>query len=312
MIKVLVTGTAGFIFSNFIRQVIPSNPNYQFVGVDKLVKEYNINNLYTSNPAYNFYLADIADSHTIDRIFQLEKPNIVIGGAAESFVDNSITDVMPFLHSNIIGTQTIINACLKHKVDKYVHISSDEIYGQQLNQSDRPWIESDPLQPRNPYATSKAAAELIVNSAHITHGLQYQITRSCNVFGARQKRENLIPHIIHALHQGTPIRIHGNGLNFRQYIYVHDEVNAIMAIIKRGKINQVYNIGDNNYFSNLEMVNNIANIMNKHPDITFIEDRKAHDFGYSVNTNKIRELGWKPKSNFKDNLNKTVYGIING
>jgi len=298
--KVLVTGTLGFIFSNFIRQV--DHPDYQFVGLDKAVKEYNLDNMTDGK----FYLTDIADAHTIDRIFTLEKFDIVIGGAAESFVDNSITDIMPFLHSNIIGTQVLINACLKHKVERYIHISTDEVYGQKLSRDERPWIETDPLLARNPYSASKAAAELIVMAAHNTHGLPFQITRSCNVFGPRQKAENLVPHIITSIHKHKPITIHGTGLNFRQYIHVEDEISAIMTILQRGRLNTVYNIGDNNYYANLEMVEQIADFMNKTPEITFITDRKAHDFGYSVNCDKLRELGWKPASNFKTNLAKTI------
>lgn len=303
MKKVLCTGTLGFIFSNFIRKVVKEHPNYEFVCVDKAVKDYNLDNMY---PECQFYLADIADAHTMDRIFQIERPDIVIGGAAESFVDNSITDVMPFLHSNIIGTQTLINCCLQYKVEKYIHISTDEVFGQQLSRDDRPWIETDPMLPRNPYACSKASAELIVLAAHYTHGLQYNITRSCNVFGPRQKKENLIPHIIHSLKNEAAIRIHGTGLNFRQYVYVDDKVNAIMQIIKQGRVNQIYNIGDNNYFTNLEMVQQIANVMQIRPNITFIEDRKCHDFGYSVSPQKLRDIGWRCKGTFLDNLEKTV------
>ena len=246
----------------------------------------------------------------MNRIFTLEKPDIVIGGAAESFVDNSITDVMPFLHSNIIGTQVVINMCLEHKVEKYIHISTDEVYGQKKSRDDEPWREHEPMLARNPYACSKAAAELIVLAAHNTHGLNYQITRSCNVFGPRQKKENLVPHIIHSLHNGSNTRIHGNGLNFRQYIYVDDEIDAIMTILRAGKINTTYNIGDNNYYTNLEMVENIASVMGKRPNIQFIEDRKAHDFGYSVNSEKLRQLGWRPKNTFQEALEKTVKSYV--
>lgn len=305
MVKtVVVTGVCGFIFSNFIRQVA-SNSNYRFVGVDKLVKEFNIDNMY-KHSNYKFYLADISDAHAMDRIFQIEKPDIVIGGAAESFVDNSITDIMPFLQSNVIGTQVLINACLKYNVEKYVHISTDEIYGQVLKMLGNHWKEDAPLQPRNPYAASKGAAELIVRTAHETHGLQYQMTRSCNVYGPRQKRDNLIPHIITSLLNDTNIRIHGDGENFRQYIYIDDEISAIMKIIEEGKINEVYNIGAWNYNTNLQMVNGIARLMNKPPKIEFIADRKAHDFGYSVDTDKLEGLGWFPETKFTDGLLNTI------
>lgn len=303
---ILVTGVCGFIFSNFIRYVSIYFPQYTFVGVDKLVKDYNIDNMYEGTN-YKFYLADIADKHVMERIFQMEKPDIVIHGAAESFVDNSITNIDPFLHTNIIGTQCMIDCALKYKVSQFIHISTDEVYGQQFSKLDPAWKESKSLGPRNPYAASKAAAELIVKTAHHTHGLQYKMTRSCNVYGPRQKFDNLIPHIITNLKTNNPINIHGNGLNFRQYIYVEDKITAIMKILEFGSINETYNIGAYNYFTNLEMVQEIADVMCiKNPQINFITDRKAHDYGYSVSNAKLQYLGWSPKHNFKEALIKTV------
>lgn len=307
--KILVTGTLGFIFSNFIAKACIDNPSWSIVGVDKAVKDYNLDNWW-QHDNYRFYLADIADAHTMDRIFRLEQPDVVIGGAAESFVDNSITDIMPFLHSNVIGTQTLINACLKYKVERYIHISTDEVYGQQQSRDSKPWVETDPLQPRNPYAASKAAAEHIVIAAHNTHGLQYNITRSCNVFGPNQKRENLVPHIITSLSNQAAVRIHGTGLNFRQYIHVRDKVSAILTILDRGQPNTTYNIGDNNYYSNLEMVDNIARIMGTQPAIAYIPDRKAHDFGYSVNSDRLRNLGWQPRRSFIQALEATISSYV--
>lgn len=303
--KILITGTLGFIGSNFIRTVTRRYPEYQWVGVDKAVYNYNLDNSF-EHLNYKFYLADIADQHTIERIFEIEKPDIVIGMAAESFVDNSITDIMPFLHTNVIGTQVLINASLKHKVNRYLHISTDEVYGQQLTKNNGGWTEDDPLNPRNPYAASKAAAELIVKTAHETHGLEYQMTRSCNVFGPRQKKDNLIPHIITNLKNGTPIKIHGNGQNFRQWIFVEDKINAIMRILLKGQPNEVYNIGAPKFTTNLEMVQEISKMLDIEPEIEFIADRKAHDFGYHVNAGKLRALGWEPWHSFNENLKRTI------
>ena len=307
--KILVTGSLGFIFSNFVRMWGGEKHSLSLVGLDKAVYDYNLNNAHSASN-YTFYLADLGDSHILEKVFSLEKPDIVIGGAAESFVDNSITDIMPFLHTNVIGTQNLVNACLKHGVKKYVHISTDEVYGQQLTRDCIPWNEASRLAPRNPYACSKAAADLIVMGAHETHGLQYNITRSCNVFGARQKRENLIPHIIHGLLEDKPIRIHGTGNNFRQYIWVNDVCRAIMKVALDGIPNRVYNIGDDNYYSNLEMVELIAKLMGKQPNVEFIQDRKAHDFGYKVEWSLLRSLGWKPLSwsglNFESKLGQTI------
>jgi len=304
MQKVIITGTLGFIGSNFIRKVVPKYSEYQFIGIDNAVKTYNLDNSF-NDPNFKFYLADISDIHIMNNIFSIEKPNIVIGMAAESFVDNSITNIAPFLHTNVIGTQVLIDMCLKYKA-KLIHISTDEVYGQKLSVNDPAWIENDPILPRNPYSCSKGASELIVNAAHYTHGLQFNMTRSCNVFGPRQKRENLIPHIINSLIHNTEIKIHGTGNNFRQWVFVDDKIDAIMNILKNGKSNETYNIGTNSFYTNLEMVNYIAKLMNKDPKITFITDRKSHDMGYSVSADKLKTLGWKPQVSFNEGMKRTI------
>lgn len=305
MKKVLLTGTLGFIGSNFIRKVTKEYPDYRFIGLDKAVKDYNLNNRF-EHPNYKFYFGDIADEHLLNNIFTIEKPNIVIGMAAESFVDDSISNIMPFLQSNIIGTQTLINMCLKHNVEKYVHVSTDETLGQAFSKDAKGWKEEEKIAPRNPYACSKAAAELIVLSAHYTHGLQYNITRSCNIFGPRQKKQNLIPHIITSLLYNKEIHIHGNGKNFRQYCYVDDKIDAIMKIVEHGKGNEIYHIGDNNLLTNLEMVEYISSLMKITPKIKFIENRKAHDFGYKVDFSKLKELDWSHQGYFEDDMKTTI------
>lgn len=305
MKTILVTGTLGFIFSNFVRRVVPKCTEYRFVGVDKAVFSYNLENSY-KHDNYKFYLADISDAHAINRIFELEKPDMVIGGAAESFVDNSITDIMPFLQTNVIGTQVLVNSCLKHGVEKYIHISTDEVYGHQMSLDDAGWKEDAPLLARNPYACSKGAAELIVRAAHHTHGLQYQITRSCNVYGPRQKKENLVPMIINNLLDSRPVTIHGNGLNFRQYIHVNDKIDAIMALVRSPKINTVFNIGDANFKRNIEMVHYIAKAMHLKQYVQYIDDRKAHDYGYKVDYNKMIETGWAPRVDFNSGMMETI------
>lgn len=299
MKTILITGTLGFIFSNYMEK----ESKYRLVGLDKAVKKYNLDNM---NGNHKFYFADIMDSHALDNIFTIEKPDIVIGGAAESFVDNSITDILPFLNTNIIGTQNLINMCLKHKVEKYIHISTDEVYGQMECKEDQAWHESFPLNPGNPYSASKACGEHIVRAAHNTHGLQYQITRSCNVFGKNQKDENLIPHIIKSIMKGMPVKIHGDGRNFRQYIFVDDVISGINTVMEKGWINETYNIGDDNFFTNLEMVEYIGELMNVKPSVVFIPDRKAHDFGYKINSGLLHCQGWKITSSFKDSMMKTI------
>jgi dTDP-glucose 4,6-dehydratase len=263
---ILLTGVLGFIGSNFVRQVVAKYPEYKFVGVDNSVREYSLSHMF-SHPNYTFYLADIADKHIMNNIFLIEKPNFVINLAAESFVDHSIDNINPFIHSNILGVQVVVDMCLKHNVERLIHISTDEVLGQKLSINEEPWTEDAPLLARNPYACTKASSELIIRAAHYTHGLQFNMTRSCNVFGPRQKKENLIPMIFNSLINNKPITIHGTGKNFRQYVYVDDKINAVMQILKNGKVNEIYNIGDNNYLTNLEMVNVISKVVNKDPII---------------------------------------------
>jgi dTDP-glucose 4,6-dehydratase len=301
--NVLVTGTLGFIFSNFIREAI-TRPGYRWTGVDKAARPHNLAN-WLDDGNYRFYLADIADAHAIDVIFDREQPDIVIGGAAESFVDDSITDIMPFLRTNIIGTQVLVGACLKYDA-RYIHISTDEVYGQLSARDDIGWTEKSRIAPRNPYAASKACAEHIVLAAHETHGLQYQITRSCNVYGPAQKKENLVPRVCHALIHNEPVPIHGTGGNFRQYLHVDDAIEALMVVMERGAMNTTYNVGGDTILSNLQVVDRIADVLDATPEIHFIADRKGHDFGYKVASNRLRELGWSPRVDFSRGIAETV------
>jgi dTDP-glucose 4,6-dehydratase len=302
---ILLTGTLGFIFSNFLRRVIDTFPEYRWVGVDCAVKDHHLNNTF-NHPNYTFYLADIANAHVMDRIFQIEKPDIILNGCAQSHVDDSERDILPFIHSNVLGVQILINSCLKYKVERFIQISTDEVMGQKLYLDDPAWTEEAPLRPRNPYATSKACAEMIVETAHKADNLQYNIIRSCNVFGARQQRINLIPMIIHALLDNKPITIHGTGKNFRQYIFVEDEIDALMTIIKYGSPNHIYNVSAPNFYTNLQMVETISNLMDRKPNISFIPDRKVQDFGYKVSSQKLQDLGWKPSSNFEQQMVQTI------
>ncbi len=313
MKKVLVTGTCGFIFSNFIRKAIydqnqkkPQDREYTFVSIDRVTANA-LNSMYW-NKNHTFHPADIRDSHVIDVIFQFEQPDIVIHGAAETFVDTSLKDPNSFVTSNVLGTQVIINACLKHKVKKMIYISTDEVYGLLTNESDKPWTEESPLNPRNPYSATKAAGEMLVKAAHQTHGLIYNITRSSNCYGPRQLPEKLLPKAIKCVLEGQKIPIYGQGQQIRDWTYVSDNCAAIMAILDQGKPNEIYNISANQEFTNIETINLVCNAMNKgHDLISFIPDpRTGHDFRYAIDTSKIRELGWKPLYKFKDGIKDTV------
>jgi len=309
--KVLITGSCGFIFSNFIRKIIyESNRNrdkypYSITSVDKV--SGNPNMVYY-NSSHNFHIADITDPHVMDVIFQFERPDIVIHGAAETFVDHSLSNPNSFINSNVLGTQVIINACIKHGVEKIIYISTDEVYGQLTSESDKPWTEDSPLDPRNPYSASKASGEMLVKAAHASYGLIYNITRSSNNYGPRQTPEKLIPKAIKCIEEGKKIPIYGQGLQIRDWTHVFDNCSAILAVLNQGKPNQIYNISANQEFPNIEVVQSVCNAMEKgHDLISFIEDpRKGHDFRYAIDTTKIRELGWKPGYKFKEGITDTV------
>jgi dTDP-glucose 4,6-dehydratase len=311
MKKVLVTGTCGFIFGNFIRKAIydqnQKKPQaYTFVSVDRVTANA-LNSMYWNNN-HPFYPADIRDQHIIDVIFQREQPDIVIHGAAETFVDTSLKDANSFVTSNVLGTQVIINSCLKHKVKKLIYVSTDEVYGQLTNEQEIAWTEESPLAPRNPYSATKAAAELLVKAASETHGLIYNITRSSNCYGPRQLPEKLVPKAIKCVLDGQKIPIYGQGLQIRDWTYVADNCSAIMTVLEKGLPNNVYNISANQEFTNIETIQSVCNAMGRgHELISFIEDpRPGHDFRYSVDTTKIRELGWRPSYKFKDGIKDTV------
>lgn len=291
MKTLLMTGTLGFIFSNVVRDFVARGP-WRIVGVDKAVQPYNLDNAF-EHPDYRFYLADIADAHAMGRIFELERPDIVIGAAAESFVDDAISNITPFLRTNVLGTQVLIDQCLAYNAS-YMHISTDEVYGQLLSKDSPPWREDTPLGARNPYAASKACGELVVRAAIETHGLRAVIVRSCNVYGPRQKKANLVPHIICGMLEHKPIRLHGSGKNFREYIHVDDLIRALRILLDLGRLGEAYNVGTGELRTNLEMVAFVSALMRRSPQIQHIEDRKAHDFGYHVDSGKLRQLGWAP------------------
>ncbi len=308
--KILCTGSCGFIFGNFIRKAVYEKQPYQLVSVD-MVKN-NINSMYW-NKNHIFYIADIRDQHIMDKIFQFEKPDIVIHGAAETFVDTSLTDPNSFVTSNILGTQVIINCCVKYKTEKLIHISTDEVYGQLTNETDEPWTEDAPLNPRNPYSATKASAELLVKAAHDSYGLIYNITRSSNNYGPRQTSEKLIPKAIKCILDGEKIPIYGQGLQIRDWTHVYDNCAGIMTVLNKGLPNETYNIAANQEFTNIEVIQKICNVIGYgHELISYIADpRISHDFRYSIDTSKIKKLGWSPKIKFKDGISDTVNWYLN-
>ena len=311
--KLLITGSCGFIFGNFIRKVLYScKDQYEVVSIDR-VQDSAINSIY-NNKGHTFHVADIRDQHVMNVIFQFERPDIVIHAAAETFVDTSLTDPNSFTSSNVLGTQNIINCCTKFGVEKLVYISTDEVYGQLTSESEAAWTEDSPMNPRNPYAATKAAGELLVKAAHHSHGLIYNITRSSNNYGPRQYCEKLVPKVIKNIVEGKKIPIYGQGLQIRDWTHVFDNCQAILNILNNGKDNEIYNIAANQEFTNIEVIQKICNVMNKgHDLISHIEDPRGggHDFRYSVDSTKLKQLGWKPSYKFKDGIVDTIEWYMN-
>jgi len=305
MKKILITGVCGFIFSNFIRKAFEDKLQYKFVGVDAVLASYNRNNIFV-HPDYKFYMGDIANEQFMDNVFALERPDIVINGAAESFVDDSIKSAQPFVHSNIMGTQVMIDLSLKYGVERYVQVSTDEVMGQLLP-SEKPWTELSIPRPRNPYSASKYAAEVLVYAANQTHGLNFNITRCANNYWTHQPARNLVPRIIKSIIMNTSMPIHGNGQNIREWIAAPDHCDAIMTIIEKAPLNEIYNIGSGVHYTNMEMVHNIGKILGVDNVKTHsIPDRKGHDRAYSVDCSKLKKLGWDTKIDFDTGMKNTV------
>jgi dTDP-glucose 4,6-dehydratase len=305
--KVLVTGALGFIFSNFIRKAVYEKQPYSFITLDKAVLPGALNNTYVNKSLSNNYIADITDEHIINRIFELEQPDIIIHGAAETFVDYSLSDPNKFIKSNVLGTQVLLNASMKYGVEKFIYVSTDEVYGHLENDSAPSWTEDAVLNPRNPYSASKAAGELLVKAASQSHGLIYNITRSSNNYGPRQTAEKLIPKVIKCIQSGEKIPVYGQGAQIRDWTHVFDNCAGVLAVLNKGEPNEVYNIAANQEFTNIEVVNMICNVMSKgHDLISFVKDRPGHDFRYSIDASKIKKLGWSTQYKFKDGLAETV------
>lgn len=304
--KVLCTGTCGFILGNFIRKVIYEKLPYTFVSIDKV--SGNANSMYW-NKNHTFYLADLRDQHIVDKIFQFEQPDIVIHGAASTFVDYSLSDPNEFITNNILATQVLINASIKNKVERFIQVSTDEVYGQLTSEEDLPWTEESPMDPRNPYAASKSAAELMVKAAHHSHGLIYNITRSSNNYGPRQTPEKLMPKVIKCILNEEKIPIYGQGLQIRDWTHVFDNCAALITILTQGLPNEIYNISANQECTNIELIQKICNKMGRgHNLISYIEDPRGggHDFRYAINCSKLKKLGWSPKIKLSEGLDQCI------
>lgn len=302
--RLLVTGGAGFIGSNFIRYALGKYPELKVVNLDKLTYAANTNNLkdIENNPNYSFIEGDICDSRIVGDC--LKDCDVVINFAAETHVDRSIENSALFVRTNTLGTYTLLEAARRSDVETFVQISSDEVYG---SIEDGAFSESDALNPSNPYSFSKAAADLLVESYYKTYDLPTIITRSSNNYGPYQHPEKLIPLFITNLIQDKTVPLYSNGDNIRDWLYVIDNCEAIDLIIKEGKIGEIYNIAGGCEKTNLEVTKEILRLLNKSVEyINHVEDRPFHDRRYSLDCAKIKALGWSPKTDFKKGLKSTV------
>lgn len=308
---ILVTGGAGFIGSNFIFHMLKKYPGYRIVCLDKLTYAGNLSTLSSvlEEPNFRFVRLDICDREGVFRLFEEEKPDIVVNFAAESHVDRSIEDPGIFLQTNILGTATLMDACRKFGVRRYHQVSTDEVYGDlPLERPDLFFTETTPLHTSSPYSASKASADLLVLAYHRTYSLPVTISRCSNNYGPYHFPEKLIPlMIINALEE-KPLPVYGTGENVRDWLYVEDHCKAIDLIIHKGREGEVYNVGGHNERKNIDIVRLICKALGKSESlITYVADRKGHDMRYAIDPTKIHnELGWLPETKFEDGIQKTI------
>jgi dTDP-glucose 4,6-dehydratase len=307
--RVLVTGGAGFIGSNFVEMALTDQfPEISSVLVlDKLTYAGKLSNLsaVANDPNFEFIQGDICDVELVNKL--AASVDAIINFAAESHVDRSIESSSEFVRTNVLGTQVLLDAAKNLKVAKFVQVSTDEVYGSILEGS---WDENSPLLPNSPYSASKAAADLLVRSYFVTHGLNINITRCSNNFGPQQDTEKLIPKVISRLRNNQSVGIYGNGSNVRDWLYVSDHCRGIYLVLTKGVSGEIYNIGGGVELNNSETVNLIANKLGASLDlIAYVADRAGHDQRYSVNYEKIEDLGYSPKTNFEVGLLKTIQSI---
>ena len=311
MKKMLITGGAGFIGSNFIPYILSKYNDYQVINLDKLTYAANLDNLkdIEDNKNYRFIHGDIADQEFIFKLFENEKFDIVINFAAESHVDNSILNPQIFTITNILGTQVLLDACRKYNIKRFHQVSTDEVYGElPLDDNSILFTEKTPLNPSSPYSASKASADMLVKSYYRTYSLPITISRCSNNYGPYQHLEKLIPLMISKAINNDNLPVYGNGLNVRDWLHVYDHCTAIDLIIHEGKIGEIYNIGGNNEKSNIDVVKIILKELGKSEKlIKYVNDRPGHDLRYAIDSTKIKTtLNWKPVYSFEKGILDTI------
>ena len=309
---VLVTGGAGFIGSNFVHMLAELRADWRIVNLDALTYAGNLENLagLEGNPRYAFVHGDLRKEEDVERAFAEAGGGgtrvLVVHFAAESHVDRSIQSGLPFVTTNVAGTQVLLDGARRHAVARFVHVSTDEVHG---TLGEKGFFREDtPLAPNSPYSASKAASDLLVRAAVHTHGLDACITRCSNNYGPYQFPEKLLPLVIANATEGKPLPIYGDGLQVRDWLYVRDHCEAILAVVEKGRRGEVYNIGGNNEMTNLALVKRVLSELGRPESlITYVKDRPGHDRRYAIDAGKIqRELGWAPRFTFDTALPLTL------
>lgn len=304
--KLLITGGAGFIGSNFIRYILKKYKKYEVVNFDKLTYCGNLENLkdIENSPRYNFIKGDITDEQAVEKTVSFHKPDAILNFAAETHVDRSILDPKSFSVTDVLGTQTLLEAVKKYKIKKYIQISTDEVYGSVKRGK---FKETNNLMPNSPYSASKAGADLLVRAYYKTFSLPALITRCSNNFGPYQYPEKLIPLFITNLLEGKKVPLYGKGQNVRDWIFVLDHCCGIDAVLHKGKIGEIYNMGGNSEKTNLQITKIILKAFGKdETSIEYVKDRPGHDLRYAIDSGKIKKLGWKPKYKFNEAMVETI------
>lgn len=309
--KIIVTGGAGFIGSNFIFYMLKKYPAYRLICLDKLTYAGNLATLAAvmQQPNFRFVKADICDEEAVNKLFAAEQPDIVVNFAAESHVDRSISEPGIFLQTNIMGTAVLLEACRRYGIRRFHQVSTDEVYGDlPLDRPALAFSEASNLRPSSPYSSSKASADLLVLAYHRTYKLPVTISRCSNNYGPYQFPEKLIPLMLAKALADEPLPVYGDGKNVRDWLYVEDHCRALDVIIHQGRAGEVYNVGGNNELPNIEIVKLICKHLGKPASlITHVADRLGHDRRYALSTNKItQELGWKAEVKFAEGMERTI------
>ena len=307
--KILVTGGAGFIGSNFILHMLEKYKNYKIICMDKLTYAANLDNLIKvkDNLNYKFIQADISDRETVYKVFEEEKLDMVVNFAAETHVDRSIEKPDVFIQTNVVGVGVLLDACVKYGIKRFHQISTDEVYGDiPIEDNMTKLNETSKLNPSSPYSASKAAADLLVMSYHRTYKLPVTISRCSNNYGPHQHKEKLIPMVIYRISRDEPIPIYGDGRNIREWIYVIEHCEGIDIVLHKGVNGEIYNIGTPYSMSNIDLVKKILDVYGKNYEmIEYVSDRKGHDLRYAMDSSKMyKEFGWKANIHLDEGIEK--------